>query len=127
MLQLKQKPREKPTNRIPAKRQNSIFNTLPTLDDVLGPPEEVEIREMDIFSSSEKGEEIVDVVCHKIAVARGDVIKVDSDEEDNPPCVTRVQAMTLCKQLAGVVLEYGEAPSCRSSCVVVVHTYGTGV
>ncbi|KAH0830432.1 hypothetical protein J3R83DRAFT_1827 [Lanmaoa asiatica] len=92
----------------PSKAAERIFNTLPTLDDVLGPPEEVEIREMNIFSSSKKGEEIVDVVCHKIVVARSDVIKVDSDEEDNPPCVTRVQAMTLCKQLAGAVLEHGE-------------------
>ncbi|KAF9220290.1 hypothetical protein BS17DRAFT_787863, partial [Gyrodon lividus] len=45
-----------------------------------------------------------------IAVVRGEVIEIDSDEEDNlEPCITRVQAMVLCEQLAGVVLKYGEA------------------
>jgi hypothetical protein len=49
-------------------------------------------------------------VHHEIAVARGEVIEIDSDEEDNPePCITRAQAMALCKKLAGAVLEYGEA------------------
>ncbi|KAF9219087.1 hypothetical protein BS17DRAFT_789995, partial [Gyrodon lividus] len=44
-----------------------------------------------------------------MAVARGKVIEIDSDEEDNlEPCITRVQAMVLCEQLAGAVLEYGE-------------------
>lgn len=39
---------------------------------------------------------------------RGEVIETDSNKEDQL-CVARVQAMTLCKQLAGVVLEYGKA------------------
>ena len=43
-------------------------------------------------------------------MARGEVIEIDLDEEDSPdPCITRVQAMLLCEQLAGAVLEYGEA------------------
>ncbi|KAF9220181.1 hypothetical protein BS17DRAFT_759942 [Gyrodon lividus] len=93
------------------KAQNCIFDTLPTLDEVLDPPEEVEICEVEIFMSGEKGEEeIIDTVQHKMAVARGEVIEIDSDEEDNlEPCITRAQAMVLCEQLAGAVLEYGEA------------------
>ncbi|KAF9220550.1 hypothetical protein BS17DRAFT_759531 [Gyrodon lividus] len=93
------------------KAQNRIFDTLLTLDEVLDPPEEVEIHEVEIFSSGKKGEEeIIDAVQHEMAVARGKVIEIDSDEEDNlEPCITRVQAMVLCEQLAGAVLEYGEA------------------
>ena len=92
------------------KARNRIFDTLPTLNEVLDPPEEVEIREIEVFSSGEKGEqEIVDAVHHEMAVARGEVIEIDSDEEDSPdPCITRVQAMALCEELAGVVSEYGE-------------------
>ena len=76
---------------------------------VVDPPEEVEICEMEMFSGSEKGEEeIIDVVHHKMAAAKGEI---DSDEEDDllESCITRVQAMLLCEQLAGAVLEYGEA------------------
>ena len=93
------------------KARNRIFNTPPTLDEVLDPPEEIEIREMGIFSNGEKGEdEIVDAVRHEMAAARGEVIEIDSDDEDSPnPCITRVQTMALCEQLAGAVLEYGKA------------------
>ncbi|KAF9228902.1 hypothetical protein BS17DRAFT_772696, partial [Gyrodon lividus] len=52
-----------------------------------------------------------------MAVARGKVIEIDSDEEDNlEPCITRVQAMALCEQLAGAVLEYGEAETGVCEC-----------
>ncbi|KAI9457058.1 hypothetical protein HD554DRAFT_2042447 [Boletus coccyginus] len=102
-----------PSWRVGDKSQFSrlIFGTLPTLDEVLDPPEEVEIREIENFSSGEKGEqEIIDAVHHEMAVASGEVIEIDSDEEDSPdPSITRVQAMALCEQLAGAVKEYGEA------------------
>jgi hypothetical protein len=39
------------------KAQKHIFGTLPTLDEVLDPPEEVEIREMEVFSTGETGDE----------------------------------------------------------------------
>ncbi|KAG6379600.1 hypothetical protein JVT61DRAFT_10108 [Boletus reticuloceps] len=44
-----------------------------------------------------------------MAVARGEVIEINSDEEDDEPSITRVQAMSLCEQLARAVLEYGKA------------------
>ena len=66
---------------------------------------------MEIFSNGEKGEDkIVDAVRHEMAAARGEVIKIDSDDKDSPdPCITRVQTMALCEQFAGAVLEYREA------------------
>ena len=93
------------------KARNHIFNTPLTLDEVLDPFKEIEICEMGIFSNGEKGEdEIVDAVCHEMAAARSKVIEIDSDDEDSPdPCITRVQTMALCEQLAGAMLEYGEA------------------
>jgi len=67
------------------KAWNRIFDTLPTLNEVMDPPEKV-----------------------KMAVARGGVFEIDLNEEDSPDlCITRVQA--LCEQLAGVMSEYGEA------------------
>ena len=42
-----------------------------------------------------------------MAVARGEVIEINSDEKDVPDlCITRIQAMALCEQLAGTVLKY---------------------
>lgn len=55
---------------------------------------------MDIFLNGEKGEDkIVDAVHHEMAVARGEAIEIDSDEEDDrpEPHITRVQAMALCE------------------------------
>ncbi|KIK82072.1 hypothetical protein PAXRUDRAFT_805617 [Paxillus rubicundulus Ve08.2h10] len=66
------------------KSRNRIFDTPPTLDELLDPPEEAEIREMDLFTIGEKGEkEIVEMVEHEMAVARGEVIEIDSDEDED--------------------------------------------
>ncbi|KAF9233733.1 hypothetical protein BU15DRAFT_66351 [Melanogaster broomeanus] len=76
------------------KSRNRIFDTPPTLNELLDPPEEAEIREMDL------AREIVEMVEHEMAVARGEVIEIDSDEDEDLVglCITRIQAMTLCEQ-----------------------------
>ncbi|KAF8431208.1 hypothetical protein L210DRAFT_934668 [Boletus edulis BED1] len=88
------------------KSRNRILNTPPTLDELLNPPKEMEIREVELFLTGEKGEGgIVNAVQHEMAVARGEVIKIDLDEDKDPveQCVTRVEgrleAMQLCEEL----------------------------
>ncbi|KIK75628.1 hypothetical protein PAXRUDRAFT_18825 [Paxillus rubicundulus Ve08.2h10] len=96
------------------KSHNHIFDTPPTLDELLDPPEEAEIRKMDLFTIGEKGKkEIVEMVEHETAVARGEVIKIDLDEDEDLVglCITRIQAMTLCEQLGRAVLEYEDHSS----------------
>ncbi|KAF8439861.1 hypothetical protein L210DRAFT_3540641 [Boletus edulis BED1] len=93
------------------KSRNRVFNTPPTLDELLDPPEEMEIREAELFPTGEKGkEEIVNPVQHEMAVARGEVTEIDSDEDEDPveQCVTRVKAMQLCEELEKAVLEYAD-------------------
>ncbi|KAF9226429.1 hypothetical protein BS17DRAFT_765414 [Gyrodon lividus] len=109
---------------------NHIFNTPPTLDELLDPSEEAKICEMDLFTIGEKGEkEIVEMVEHEMAVARGEVIEIDSDEDEDllGPCITRIQAMTLCEQLERAVLEYGEGEDLalsRQLCRFCAHLWG---
>jgi hypothetical protein len=81
---------------------------------------------MEVFSTGETGEtKIVDAVHHEIAVVRGEVIEIDSDEEDNPePCIMRAQAMALCEKLAGAVLEYGEAEDISELSKRLCHFHG---
>ncbi|KIK73282.1 hypothetical protein PAXRUDRAFT_604742 [Paxillus rubicundulus Ve08.2h10] len=112
------------------KSRNRIFDTPPTLDELLDPPEEAEIREMDLFTIGEKGEkEIVEMVEHEMAVARGEVIEINSDSDEDlvGPCITRIQMMTLCEQLERAVLEYGEGEDLalsRQLCCFRAHLRG---
>ncbi|KIK77588.1 hypothetical protein PAXRUDRAFT_777200 [Paxillus rubicundulus Ve08.2h10] len=112
------------------KSHNHIFDTPPTLDELLDPPEEAEIREMDLFTIGEKGKkEIVEMVEHEMAVVRGEVIKIDLDKDKDlvGPCITRIQAMTLCEQLERAVLEYGEGENLalsRQLCRFHAHLQG---
>jgi hypothetical protein len=50
------------------------------------------------------------MVLHEIAVADGELIKVDSDEDDNEvdPSITRQDILDLCQQLEVGCMQYGD-------------------
>ncbi|KAG2743487.1 hypothetical protein P692DRAFT_20745443 [Suillus brevipes Sb2] len=89
--------------------RNRIFGTLPTIDELLDPAEE---RDKGEFSAFEGGDSsIADMVRHEIAVANGEVIEVDSDEDDNDevdPSITRQDILNLCRQLEVGCMQYGD-------------------
>lgn len=89
--------------------RNHIFSTLPTIDELLDPAEE---RDKGEFSAFEGGDSsIADTVCHEIAVANGEVIEVDSDEDNNnkvDPSITYQDILDLCQQLEVGCMQYGD-------------------
>ncbi|KAG0694591.1 hypothetical protein DFH29DRAFT_959498 [Suillus ampliporus] len=89
--------------------RNRIFGTLPTTDELLDPAEE---RDKGEFSAFEGGDSsIADTVRHEIAVANGEVIEVDSDEDDDDevdPSITRKDILDLCQQLEVGCMQYGD-------------------
>lgn len=66
------------------KERRRIIGPLPTLDDLIEPPEEKEAKNSQ-YKFEGGDQEIVAEVKHQLAVARGEIIKVDedSDDEDN--------------------------------------------
>jgi hypothetical protein len=63
------------------KAHNRIFGTLPTIDELLDPAEEkATMEEFPAFKGGDKA--IADEVCHEIAIAKGEVIDVDADDDN---------------------------------------------
>ncbi|KAG2062604.1 hypothetical protein BDR04DRAFT_1123830 [Suillus decipiens] len=56
-------------------------STVPTLEELLDPAEEREIGEGPAFEGGDKA--IADEVRHEIAVARSEIIEIDSDDDDS--------------------------------------------
>ncbi|KAH0834965.1 hypothetical protein J3R83DRAFT_10674 [Lanmaoa asiatica] len=66
--------------------RNHTFNTLLT-------PEEVEIHKMETLNFSTGGkveEEVLDAVHREMAMARGEVIEIDSDKDNLELCITGI-------------------------------------
>jgi hypothetical protein len=109
--------------------RNRIFGTLPTIDELLDPAEE---RDKGEFSAFEGGDSsIADMVRHEIAIANGEVIEVDSDEDDNnevDPSITHQDILNLCWQLEVGCMQYGDpqfslnlSTQLRKFCAILQH------
>jgi hypothetical protein len=90
------------------KTRNRIFGEPPSMDEFLEPAEEQQVGE-----SFEGGDEaIIAVVRQEMAEKAGQVIEVDSEEEDDPqPEVSRMEMLALCQRLEGSCLQFGNADS----------------
>jgi hypothetical protein len=96
------------------KARNRIFGKLPTVDELLDPAEE---RDMGEFSAFEGGDRaIADEVRREIAVANGEVINVDDDDDgdsddegdDNARAsISRADLLDLCQWLEVGCMQYG--------------------
>jgi hypothetical protein len=93
------------------KSRNRVFGDLLTVDDILDPPEERE-QEEDPYECH--NDDIVAVITeeirHEIAVENGEVIQIESDDEDDSPadllsCSTLI---SLCAQIQSSCLHYGD-------------------
>jgi len=111
------------------KARNRIFDTLPTLNEVLDPPEEVEIREIEVFSSGEKGEQEIETQY----TTRWLWLEARSSRSTRTKRIAQTCALQgsrqwhcarnlqgRCQSMARVMI----SSNCRSSCVVFVDTYG---
>lgn len=91
------------------KQRNRICGREPTVDKFVDPIEEREIG--DSPYRYEGGDaEIVEEVQSKMAVERGDIIKVDSDEDsdEEDPSMTNAEVISLCEQLEAVCIAKGD-------------------
>ncbi|KAG1890899.1 hypothetical protein F4604DRAFT_1898588 [Suillus subluteus] len=90
------------------KERKHIFGTLLTVDEIPDPAEERENGDLLNFEGGDQA--IADKVRHEIAVANGEVVKIDSDdesEEDGPP-FTPTELLDLCQQLKTGCMQHGD-------------------
>jgi hypothetical protein len=80
---------------------------MPSIDDLLDPPEEQYADEGHQFTGDD---DIVAYVRHEEAVARGEVIEVDDsdDEEESSPEMGSTDVLKLCATLEKVCLTKGD-------------------
>ena len=88
-------------------KRKRIIGPPPTLEDLVNP-----IKEQEVGNSPYRFEggdaEIVAEVRNEMAVARGEVIEVDSDSEDEGDAVpSRHEVMKLCEALEKTCIRYG--------------------
>ena len=91
------------------KQRNRIFGREPTVDKFVDPIEEREIG--DSPYRYEGGDaEIVEEVQYEMAVERGDIIKVDSDEDsdEEDPSMTNAEVISLCGKLEAMCIAKGD-------------------
>ncbi|KAG9308707.1 hypothetical protein JVU11DRAFT_11665 [Chiua virens] len=92
------------------KSRNRIFDP-PTLEDLMDPPEEKEIRQGLMTELNRSDEVIVAKVQHEMAVAKGKVIEVESDNDNDEtpePLISCVETMLMCLMFEHAVKEHGD-------------------
>ena len=94
------------------KSRNHIFGDLLTVNDILDPAKERE-QEDDPYESH--NDDIVTVITHKIhheiAIEKGEVIEIESDNEDDSATPNPLSCSTLilmCAQIQSLCLHYGD-------------------
>ncbi|OJA17815.1 hypothetical protein AZE42_08390 [Rhizopogon vesiculosus] len=88
------------------KNRNRIFGEPPSLDEFLEPAEEQGVGDSLEFEGGDKA--IVAAVKQELAERAGEVIEIESDEEEDPePEVSRVETLALCRRLEGACLQFG--------------------
>ena len=89
------------------KSQNRIFGRLPTIAELISPPEE---QESEDNLQRLNDDEIVAQVHYERAVEQGEIIEIESEDEEDenaPPQVTTTKALEMCKMLSGFCLDTG--------------------
>ena len=92
------------------KSQNQIFGSLLTIEELISPPEECK-NEDNLQSLNDN--EIVAQVHYKKALEQGEIIKIDSEEEEKDndnnllPQVTTAKALEKCQILSSFCLKSG--------------------
>ncbi|KAG1847026.1 hypothetical protein DFJ58DRAFT_730355 [Suillus subalutaceus] len=108
-LNLKRKPRDKPAAYTrPAKKQKITNDTPSRNGNILDPAEE---RDNGDFLNFEGGNQaIADEVRHEIAVANGEIVGINSDDEseEDGPSFTRTELLNLCQQLETGCMQHGD-------------------
>ena len=92
------------------KTRNRILGELPSLDEFLEPVEEQEVGDSLAFEGGDKA--IVAAVNREMAEKVGEVIEVESDEDEDSlaePEVSRAEALGLCQRLEGAYLQFVNA------------------
>ncbi|KAG2351629.1 hypothetical protein BDR07DRAFT_1500795 [Suillus spraguei] len=88
---------------------NRIFGRPLSMDEFLEPAEEQEVGDC-VFEGGDK--EIVAAVNWEMAEKRGEVIEVESDEEEDvEPEVSHAETLALCQRLERACLQFGNADS----------------
>src|ERR1700679_1400446 len=90
------------------KKRKHIFGTLLTIDEILDPVEEKDNGDLPNFEGGDQA--IADEVRCKIAVANGEVVEIDSDDEseEDGPSFTQTELLNLCQQLETGCMQHGE-------------------
>jgi len=92
------------------KNRNRIFGEPPSLDEFLEPAEEQEVGDSLKFEGGDKA--IVAAVKQELAERAGEVIEIESDEEEGAePEVSRTETLELCRRLEGACLQFGNVDS----------------
>jgi hypothetical protein len=89
------------------KSRNRIFGSLLTIEELISPPEE---RENEDNLQSLNDDEIVAQVHYEKALEQGEIIEIDSEEEEDDnllPQVTTAKALEMCQILSSFCLESG--------------------
>ncbi|KAH0835461.1 hypothetical protein J3R83DRAFT_9097 [Lanmaoa asiatica] len=89
---------------------NRIFGTPLTLDELLAPREEIEIGEERYQFDDEAA--IVTEVQHQMAVERGDIVEIESDDEDTQPRaapIPRCEILEMCEKLERICMSESDA------------------
>ncbi|KAJ7224681.1 DDE superfamily endonuclease-domain-containing protein [Mycena pura] len=93
------------------KERKRIIGTPPTLEEILNPPEELEIGE-DTYAFEGGDAEIIATAQQQLAVERGEieVIEVDSDEsgdDEDTPQASSAEVRALCEKLESLCIGHG--------------------
>ncbi|KAG2063979.1 hypothetical protein BDR04DRAFT_1146104 [Suillus decipiens] len=90
------------------KERKHIFGTLLTIDEILDPAEERDNGDLPNFEGGDQA--IADEVRREIAVANGEVIEIDSDDEseEDEPSFTHTEILKLCQQLETGCMQHGD-------------------
>lgn len=88
------------------KSRNRIFGHLPTIEELINPPEERENESLQIFDSDD---EIVHQVHYEKALEQGEIVEISSEdeEEDDASQVMTTEALEMCKKLGSFCLDTG--------------------
>ena len=97
------------------KSRNRIFGDLLTVDDILDPPEEREQEEdpYEYHTDDDLVAVITEEIRHEIAIENGEVIQIESDDEDDsspatPNLLSRSALILMCAQIQSSCLHYGD-------------------
>ena len=92
------------------KSRNQIFDS-PSLQDLVDPPEEKEIRQGPTMELNQSDETIMAKVQHEMAVAKGEVIEVETDDDDDDmpkPSISRAEPRSMCQFLEHAAKEHAD-------------------